>query len=945
MSISRGSEWRQWDLHVHTASSFDAYKGEDADELLVKAWKDNDIASVAITDHFLIDVERIRRLRELSEDDVVIFPGVELRCDKGASNLHIIIIFPEDCDLFKLSTSFDAIMLEQNAKSKISNDTIYWDFNDIVKFSEMHNGLLSIHTGSKTNGLDKVITNALPVNMAIKEEIASKIHFFELGKKQDIIEYQTHVLPKVGPKPLIICSDNHNPKQYNRKEKLWIKADTSFDGLIQAINHPEERVFVGEIPDKLDKTRKNKSSYIDYVHITRNQDARNAESNWFNYQMPINNGLSVIIGNKGNGKSAFADIIGHLCSANSMSEASFLNDDRFGKAPHKYAEDYSGVISWLDGEKISKNTLQNSEVGTKVQYAQYLPQKFIERVCTDLGDEFQEEINKVIFSYVDSTEKANAHSLEELIRNKSHAYLAKAKEIQNEMDDVNQHIVSIENKLTEKYKLSMQENLDKYQDLLNRHIKNKPKKIKKPVSSLSQEDDELIKNCDERILELEENIETYKTELKTINVNLDILNNAITEVKIIENSINDINNTLKNVKNEVFNNSDEELIVQYTTPKSKLLSKQEELSLKKEKLQKALDDSDHPNEESVYKKLTEQKQIKKNVIEKSDAKEKEYQKYLEDLKEWEEKKVKLEGSEDEVDTLYYYKGIIKKIAETYPNEYLLWKKKRDSMIKELFEQKSRLFDVYSQVYQPIDNELTNLLNYVDESVEFKINLVQKDSDLPSKILSYVNHSYSGIFNGKNNAYVKMNQFIKEANFSEFEGVMQFIDNVMQVVSEDLDKSFDIIKDREGFYRQLCNLDYLGVEFNLNYAGRELSELSPGERGIVLLVFYLALNKGEEPIIIDQPEDNLDNESVYNRLVPCIIEAKKRRQVIIVTHNPNIAIACDAEQVIHSSIDKSKNEITYTAGSIESEEIRNKIIDVLEGTEPAFTLRRKKYLFN
>lgn len=611
MSISRGSEWRQWDLHVHTASSFDAYKGEDADELLVKAWKDNDIASVAITDHFLIDVERIRRLRELSEDDVVIFPGVELRCDKGASNLHIIIIFPEDCDLFKLSTSFDAIMLEQNAKSKISNDTIYWDFNDIVKFSEMHNGLLSIHTGSKTNGLDKVITNALPVNMAIKEEIASKIHFFELGKKQDIIEYQTHVLPKVGPKPLIICSDNHNPKQYNRKEKLWIKADTSFDGLIQAINHPEERVFVGEIPDKLDKTRKNKSSYIDYVHITRNQDARNAESNWFNYQMPINNGLSVIIGNKGNGKSAFADIIGHLCSANSMSEASFLNDDRFGKAPHKYAEDYSGVISWLDGEKISKNTLQNSEVGTKVQYAQYLPQKFIERVCTDLGDEFQEEINKVIFSYVDSTEKANAHSLEELIRNKSHAYLAKAKEIQNEMDDVNQHIVSIENKLTEKYKLSMQENLDKYQDLLNRHIKNKPKKIKKPVSSLSQEDDELIKNCDERILGLEENIETYKTELKTINVNLDILNNAITEVKIIENSINDINNTLKNVKNEVFNNSDEELIVQYTTPKSKLLSKQEELSLKKEKLQKALDDSDHPNEESVYKKLTEQKQIKK----------------------------------------------------------------------------------------------------------------------------------------------------------------------------------------------------------------------------------------------------------------------------------------------------------------------------------------------
>ncbi|WP_164217131.1 hypothetical protein [Virgibacillus sp. YIM 98842] len=51
------------------------------------------------------------------------------------------------------------------------------------------------------------------------------------------------------------------------------------------------------------------------------------------------------------------------------------------------------------------------------------------------------------------------------------------------------------------------------------------------------------------------------------------------------------------------------------------------------------------------------------------------------------------------------------------------------------------------------------------------------------------------------------------------------------------------------------------------------------------------DKSEEPLIIDQPEDNLDNESVFNQLVLCIVEAKKRRQIIIVTHNPNIAVAC------------------------------------------------------
>jgi len=92
---SRGSEWRKWDLHVHTASSYDAYHGEDANELLAQAWITNEFAAVAITDHFLIDAERIKSLRK-RVPDITIFPGVELRTDKGASNLHVILIFQKN---------------------------------------------------------------------------------------------------------------------------------------------------------------------------------------------------------------------------------------------------------------------------------------------------------------------------------------------------------------------------------------------------------------------------------------------------------------------------------------------------------------------------------------------------------------------------------------------------------------------------------------------------------------------------------------------------------------------------------------------------------------------------------------------------------------------------------------------------------------------------------
>lgn len=345
MENTRGSEWNRWDLHLHTASSYDAkYKGNDADQLLCAALKKKHIKAVAITDHFIIDKDRIEHLRSIAPD-IVFFPGVELRTDKNANNLHIILIFDCESRLSELTEDFNVTMYRKKAKAKEAPETIYWDFNDIVEFANEYDALISIHAGRKENGIDKELPNskALPYQFAAKDEIGKKVHFFEVGQKRDIADYKKHIWPSVGEKPIIICSDCHDPREYEQKAPLWIKSKFTFAGLKQCLYQPEERVFVGDIPPALDRICKNKQVNIDTIAVHRKTDCVHKDMKCFDFQIPLNAGLVSIIGNKGSGKSALSDIIGHLCKSKTMDHASFLNEERFRKRPKNFADDYEGM--------------------------------------------------------------------------------------------------------------------------------------------------------------------------------------------------------------------------------------------------------------------------------------------------------------------------------------------------------------------------------------------------------------------------------------------------------------------------------------------------------------------------------------------------------------------------------------------------------------------------
>jgi predicted ATP-dependent endonuclease of OLD family len=106
------------------------------------------------------------------------------------------------------------------------------------------------------------------------------------------------------------------------------------------------------------------------------------------------------------------------------------------------------------------------------------------------------------------------------------------------------------------------------------------------------------------------------------------------------------------------------------------------------------------------------------------------------------------------------------------------------------------------------------------------------------------------------------------------------------------------------------------------------------------MFYLLVDKSERPLLLDQPEENLDNQTVKALLVPALRDAITRRQVIAVTHSPNLAIVGDADQiVVAQSVAAS---FSYLCGSLASVDIGQRSVDVLEGTREAFDNRRQKY---
>ena len=143
-----------------------------------------------------------------------------------------------------------------------------------------------------------------------------------------------------------------------------------------------------------------------------------------------------------------------------------------------------------------------------------------------------------------------------------------------------------------------------------------------------------------------------------------------------------------------------------------------------------------------------------------------------------------------------------------------------------------------------------------------------------------------------------------------------------------------------FYDVAKRSKFLRVEPVISYGGRPLERLSVGQKGTVYLCMKLATQAFSQPLIFDQPEDDLDNEFIIEELVDIFRGIKQFRQVILVSHNANLVVNADADQVIVAGNDEGV--LRYTSGSLEDPATNKAVRRILEGGDAAFRKRELRY---
>lgn len=730
-------------------------------------------------------------------------------------------------------------------------------------------------------------------------------------------------------------------------KKTWIKADPTFLGLLQAIKEPAKRSFIGERPDKLREIEENKTFFIDKISVSKNPEV-NLPDNWLaGINVPLNPDLVAIIGNKGNGKSALADVIALLGNSQQKEHFSFLAKNRFRGKSGDPAKHFTGEIEWLSGNNASRN-LNEDPPDSSAQLIRYIPQGHFESLCNDhvsgKSNAFQKELQAVIFDHASDAIRLGALDFDQLIDKQEGRFRDQLIEYRKDLTRLNGEIEALENQSQPQVKQALQELLDLKKAQIAEHNANKPDVKDKPSEQLSLEQQEAANKL-ETIAQALKGIEEQELTSKNKHLSIAAKRKAVHSIRdrigILERQYAQFQTeTVADFQQLELEQAD---LVGLTVNVS-AFETIEENCIKEEQADEATVTKSNSDKELLLQQQAElQTKLNEPQLQ--------YQQSLKTIEQWTAKLQELIGTENAPETL---RGLETRISQLndIPQQLVSKRVRREGLASDIFDALNAQRKAREELFKPVQDLIeSNKLIRDEYRLQFQATLGGSSDVLTSELFPLIKQK--GEFRGEDESYATVKRLAEQFELNTKSDALKFV-NELDIKINDAASNGNagavgiasiLRKDRTAstVYDLLYGLSYLEPRYSLLFQDAPIEQLSPGQRGALLLIFYLLVDNGRTPIILDQPEENLDNETVVSLLVPVLTEAKKKRQIIMVTHNPNLAVVCDAEQIIYSTFDRKNGfKISYVSGAIENPVINGHVVNVLEGTKPAFNNRRVKY---
>lgn len=759
---------------------------------------------------------------------------------------------------------------------------------------------------------------------------------------------------------LLDCSDAHALSTSENKDRIgncftWIKADPTFEGLCQAVTEFEQRVFVGDLPPKRQLVAGNQTKYISAITIKKKPGATLVET-WFDVDLPLNHDLVAIIGNKGSGKSALADIAALAGSTRNYEKFSFLTEDRFRDPKSKLATHFVGTLRWQDGTESTRDLHLNPAV-SDVERVKYLPQSYLEALCNELGgggsSTFDSELRKIIYTHVPNEERLDFLSLDDLLNFKVTAIESERQQLLQQLSKLNAEITAVEKRLSPEARLSLETQLASKRKELEALENARPVAVEDPAASDAAKADAAATSA--KLQDLEGRLAAIRAEERAAHdrragatKRAALVNRALQALGSYEKAHGQFLEDLKPMLAEIDSKLMADDVVSLRIDTTKLDAISAAMKAEIESLERILNNQEA---NGVNKRREVVEADIKAIKSKLDEKQRLYVVYREQLAQWERAKVELVGTKEKVYSIAWFETEIQELAQL-PGRRILLRQAREVLVRRIHEQIGKTVSEYKRLYQPVQGFVESVAN-MEMPLPLAFNVRIAEEGFQDDFLARINRQARGSFAGVDESNQLVHGMLRESDFGDPNSTVQFLSRIDDMLHFDrreggsgneMQPSDQLRKGNElkDVYDFLFGLSYLQPRYSLTYGGQEIGRLSPGERGLLLLVFYLLVDKDDIPLVIDQPEENLDNQTIFRILVTCIKAAKQRRQVVMVTHNPNLAVVCDAEQIIYASCDKTNNLFRYLSGAIESHGIKAKVVEVLEGTEPAFVNRKRKY---